>query len=86
MNRLKGYTFTGDFKTFTTTQTIRETKTSPVRNKLFIGAVMQSDLNHVSINPTVSFLSKQEHLYQVMYDPLTGTGGVGVSFKIRFKK
>jgi hypothetical protein len=86
-NRLKRYSLTGHINMIELTTTITNDVTIPLRNRVFLGMQIGSNLNSLMIVPTATLLtSKDKTCYTVAYDPFSKVGYVGVQFKIILKK
>jgi hypothetical protein len=86
-NKLRGSHLKGTWKTYTKTTTITNDITIPLRNRVFLGMQIGSDLNSMMIIPTATLLTKKDKTtYSVGYDPFSKVGYIGIQFKITLKK
>lgn len=86
-NRLTSYRLKGTWKVIEHTTTITYNITTPLRNRVFLGLQIGSNLNAMTIVPTATLLTKKDKtLYSFGYDPFNGVGYVGMQFKIVLKK
>jgi hypothetical protein len=86
-NRLKRYSLSGHINMIVHTITITNDITKPIRNRVFFGMQIGSNLNSLMLLPTATlFTKKDKTLYSIGYDPFSKVGYIGVQFKIILKK
>jgi hypothetical protein len=86
-NKLKRYHLEGHLNVIEHTTTITNDITVPLRNRVFLGLQIGSNLNSMMIVPTATLLTKKDKtLYTLAYDPFSKVGYVGMQFKIILKK
>jgi hypothetical protein len=86
-NRLKRYSLTGHINIIEHTTTITNDITKPLRNRVFLGLQIGSNLNSIMLFPTATLLTKKDKtIYSIAYDPFSKVGYVGVQFKIILNK
>lgn len=83
-NKIKRWNISGDF--YSHTKIIDNTKKP--RTKLFVGirTGMALNSNDLILAPTITLLTKRDHLYSIDYDPLNRIAGLSVQWKIKIKQ
>lgn len=84
-NKLRAYKLTGTF--FRHETTITNTITTPLKNRVFLGFCVGSDLRSFDLMPKISFLPKNDKtIYSYSYNAFTKFHYVGMDFKIVLRK
>jgi len=86
-NKLRGFKVHGNIKEKITIIEKTYNVTTPLKNRLFIGAQLGTDLNSLTLIPKLTLLPKSDRtLYSISYDPFNKYYYIGMDFKIHLGK